>query len=849
MGVIMKKNRLAKNIIVEILIFAFSVLIFIVYNHSNINSPLADDNVFQWEPVIEKVFANIFAGKGIPFFNFYEFKGFDIFIQGYYGQLNPIMYLSYALSCYLFSFDVKVLTIYIIIMYGLGNVFMYKLLTEMQISLRIKAVMQVVYATPLFFFFYEFYYFSFNSFFFIPFFVLILYKTRDTNYEWFVPGIVLAASMLLGHVQYSSYYVIVYCIIQCVFAVQKKSTRPLWKIITGVGIFVALNSVYLMAMMRGSDQREQSGIQRSEFFDHHIGGLSNFKIIDFIKNYHLGDRLFFQDHLGIGILALFCFTILLNKYMMKAADDLFDYFYKYKHKKDKDASNTYKKLVLILYIIIISIGVSVLLFTSIKESFEIINLICYAILTVVLIKFSMAHSRYRDDPEKQELKTVFFSAFTIFALVIVFSFNIVLVAGIFFYCRLFLGKERDKINCSENEKLIHALCFAALFFMIFGAGYGQWLAILLSFVPVFNRFRYLYKCAFIYIPLLVIIGAVLLDKYLSSNGWRKKLSSVVLVMLLLNSCFNAVYICVTINSGKHQYINNSYYDYFDVDGDKESVEKRMSELCIDKNYRFLTFSLTYGYNPIEIASKICSHNLTKNFPTAFSVFVLSGYDSVFSWKGYEQSDHILESVILEYHLTCMAEIRIKNRLSNKDQEYTDVLHDQFVRNGVKYIIYPKSDEEYYSSMVAFADKYDDISIVSNEPWVRDYMIMELEGTYPICRDEQNEKINMNTRIDEISFDTDFEKPEKITLSMTYNEKINIEATDEKGNTEIIKSEPDEYGYLRAYVPEGKYNVRVTYQNKLYDLSVVFAFITLELSVVSVIIVSIPRKKKDESVKV
>ena len=845
----MKKTETLKKLTVEIVIFALSILFFVIFNYSNINSPMVDDNVFQWEPIIEKCFADIFDGRGIPYYNFYEYRGLDIFSTGYYGQLNPFMYIAYLISRFIFSFDIKVLVVYIIMMYSLGNVMMYKMLSEMKISPSVKAIMQLSYATSFFFFLYEFYYFSFNNFFFVPFFILMLYKTHDTKYEWFVPPVLLAASMLLGHIQYSSYYVILFCVIQAVFAVQKKSIRPLLIMFTGIMAFGLLNSSYMISMMGSSTNREKSGLLRIEFFSESIKQSAILKLINIvITPDQVSDRYNYQKNVCLGILPLLCYSILISKRIPEFADKLYERFCNYRfNKKDDKNEESLKKTILTIYdVSIIFFGIFIFFFGD-KDLFTIISIVCYVVLAVLALRYLLKHSKYSSDNESKKLRSLFFTALTLTAIIAAFPFNIAMAALVAGYCWLFLGKKRSKLNFTDDEKFIHTLCFAALFFMVLGAGEEQWLANILYHVPIFNRFRFLYKCAFLYIPLMTIIGAFLLNKYKVSEGLMKKAVKPALILIALNSCLSVTSILYTINSGEHKYINNDYYGYFDTDGDKAAIEKRMDELGIDKNYRFLTLANDHDLTA-ESASTMCSYTLAKNYSTTFSAFTLAGYDSTFSWTSYEQSDHILENISSEYNLSGIASTKILNRLNNTDPEFSSVMHDQFVRNGVRYIIYPKAMEEYYTSMVSFAERFDDISVVRNEPWVKDCMIMELEGTYPVCRDEQNEELNLTTHMDEISFEIAFEKPETVRLSLVYNDNILVEAVDESGSTEIITAEADEYGYIRVVVPDGRHTVKVTYQSGIKDIAVVLACVSLILAVISVVIVSFMKKKKDVPAK-
>ena len=148
-------------------------------------------------PVIRAGFDQIFSGKGIPYWNFYQYKGLDIFSSGYYGFLNPFMYISYAISRFLFGFRIETLVIYEWLMYWLGLLCMYVLLSNLKLQHDTVWISLFAYSVPTIFFSHAYYYFTFNNFFFVPFLVWILFRTRGRRHMFVVPGIMLAFSLLM----------------------------------------------------------------------------------------------------------------------------------------------------------------------------------------------------------------------------------------------------------------------------------------------------------------------------------------------------------------------------------------------------------------------------------------------------------------------------------------------------------------------------------------------------------------------------------------------------------------------------------------------------------------------------
>ena len=260
------KNK-TRNLIPVLVIVLYSILFFAVILSKNRSSLYVDDNILQWGPVINKAFDNIFSGKGIPYWNFYQYKGINIFSSGYYGLLNPFMYVSYAISHYLLNGFLETLIVYEIIMYMLGNLMMYKILRTLNLKRSTIIIAMLTYSTSVIFFLFSFYYFTFNNYFFMPFLMWTFIQTNSKRIRYFIPGIVLAFSLLMGHVQFSCYYVMVYCIFQVVASVQKKKLKELVPLMTNLMIFIGLSSGIIIGSMKVSGDRSLILSGNEGFFD------------------------------------------------------------------------------------------------------------------------------------------------------------------------------------------------------------------------------------------------------------------------------------------------------------------------------------------------------------------------------------------------------------------------------------------------------------------------------------------------------------------------------------------------------------------------------------------------------
>lgn len=89
--------------LLKLLSFIFAVtmplflIVFVMLPDSWKELGLFDDMTFQWLPIINKALHQFFAGNGIPYYDFYNFKGMGILDEGYYGLYNPLIWLAYGI--------------------------------------------------------------------------------------------------------------------------------------------------------------------------------------------------------------------------------------------------------------------------------------------------------------------------------------------------------------------------------------------------------------------------------------------------------------------------------------------------------------------------------------------------------------------------------------------------------------------------------------------------------------------------------------------------------------------------------------------------------------------------------
>lgn len=728
----------------------YSVLVFACLLYGNKDAFYVDDNYMQWGPVIRRGFDQIFLGGGIPYWDFYQYKGLDIFSSGYYGFVNPFMYISYVLSRYVFGFGLETLVIYEWLMYWMGLLFMCSLLNDLFLRPGTVFVSVFAYSASVIFFSHSFYYFSFNSFYFVPFFAWTVFRIRNIKYARIIPGILLAFSLLLGHVQYTCFYITLYCIMEVMFAILQRDSKRLVNTVSNLAVFGILSGILLVLSLNVSADRNMilSG-QPSAFLDGAVSILSVFSSVYFVPFAGKLNRHEMEQIIGLGIFAYFALAVVLPP-----------------------VKDTRKQIALLLG------GVVLILFFP-------------------------------------------------------FMFFVLSLS----YCIYYVYKTSEVY--SDKQTFTLAIAFSALFFMIIGAGREGVIAVILSHLPVIGQFRFLYKCAFIYIPLVIICGAVFLD---SINNHLK-------IFRYAAFLSGAVSLCTTIyiiRSGVHPYINASYYDYNDYRRIEEKVDSQLDEIGADRNYRFLAFidtdTLKRGRDDvtpeeikqeaIEISSSISPYAFNKNLATYYKVFSAGGYDNVFTAKSFEQTDQIMNDIYYEGMMTDTS-FRMKDLLAESKNGDLSEFQEQMVDNGIRYVLLDNLCLYDFRSIIDACDK---LFIEREIAWYNTYDLVEVGGTRAVCSDEKGNEIPLDISLDALGFETDFEEDTGIIISMTYDEHYRLEMTDEGGRTIVIAVSETPGGYVAANVPGGKHAMRLVYKNRLMDLAVAVSCLTLILTAVSFVIV-------------
>lgn len=835
------KNK-TRNLIPVLVIVLYSILFFAVILSKNRSSLYVDDNILQWGPVINKAFDNIFSGKGIPYWNFYQYKGINIFSSGYYGLLNPFMYVSYAISHYLMNGFLETLIVYEIIMYIIGNLMMYKILRTLNLKRSTIIIAMLTYSTSVIFSLFSFYYFTFNNYFFMPFLMWTFIQTNSKRTRYFIPGIVLAFSLLMGHVQFSCYYVIVYCIFQVVASVQKKKLKELVPLMTNLMIFIGLSSGIIIGSMKVSGDRSLILSGNEGFFALNVAISNIFKPICIVlfnnKTISYGN---YMNYIGLGFFAWFCLL-----YAASAIKTLYtktECGIQLAVSKLTSHGKISNKSRLLLYGTLYFAAVRAAVYYLFEQYHyspiaDAVIVILIAISVVcLLVRDQRSDTHYLTSPKLRAGCVLF-----LILLFLVLKLDFVLyLAAIVCYIHFFIkGKGQNKYN--ESEKLMHIFLFAAVFFVIMAEGSGHGIADILGHLPFISEFRFLYKCSFIYVPLIIVTGAYKLDS-------MKKYYKPVIIASLVSVIFSFVAILYFMLSGAHNFINNKHYDYWDYKNIKPEVESLLYENHIDNNYRFLTIgkiykdNMTYSNNPVEYSSKICFYGFTKNICTEYGLFSLNGYDNIFSKKGFDQSNAIMKDISTEGMMCNMVASPLSYLQYMKDPEWINKFEDQMISNGVKYVLVDKNSPKAIEAFTQVIEKCPKLTISTVRDWTRGMELIEIDGVSPICSYGDNIEIPIKADLDTLNFDTDFAKDTEIVVSMTYvdNYKLTLYQDGRSvGDAELSETSD---GYISAVIPKGNYTVQLSYENKEMDITVLIAIFTTIITSAATIYLFLDKRTK------
>ncbi|RII36120.1 hypothetical protein D2A34_01735 [Clostridium chromiireducens] len=843
-----KKSFWGSDTFMFMLIIILSIVILSIITFANPNVFLVDDNILQWEPIINKSFENLFSKGYIPFIDFYQYKMFNILDPGYYSLNNPIMLISYVLRRFIFSSHIGSISIYIYIMFMLGNSVMYLLLRRLNISKINTCIAVLVYSSVSHFIHYGFYYFTFNNYFFIPFLILVISSFNKNKLSYFATGICLAFSLLLGHIQYTFYYYMVYAIIM-IFMAFTYNRRYIIIMLTNVIVGIILSSPQLLALVLISGNRSDVIQTTSDFLK--IPILWDNLIIFFAMPLYLfrdgyqmissGGALRDQlDYLSVvfgyfGALVPL-YGVFISNYFKKIQCFIYESL---RTNMLKLSDKLVRGNIFFEFLCYISICFLMIWIVGIAN-IDVVNKLTFS-AAVLIIAFALVFMRISKRTEIEKWEKV------IIAFLMIYYPFVTAVIAIYYFIKdkicvgnafpLFDDHNEDKKAEIFNNHIIIACAVASIFFILFSIGKSGIIAIVLSKIPIINTFRFLYKCVFISIPLMVMPAAFAL------NNIKKKRKSIIafIVALSIIGISNSSYL---INSGIHTYFNNERYPYNNGTDYAKNVLSRIDEIGADKNnYRFLAITEgneSFAENSyIESSSVDFCDKMTKNMSTMVGVFTLAGYDNTFAKTSYNQSNLILSDINLNNMYT--------NAVNGHEtfSKFTDLADNdpklrkfyyQLRDNAVKYYLFDKDATNSLNAFKRLCDKLPEVRIIQEVDFVNNTILIEIDGVDSLCKTNGSKSIPLNSEMDELNFDLGNEPAEYVTLSFTYSKNYRAIFTAPDGNKKKLNVVDDDSGYTKVITENvGKGTVTLYYNNQLDNLVMFFSIVICILLLCIIII--------------
>lgn len=326
-----------------------------------------------------------------------------------------------------------------------------------------------------------------------------------------------------------------------------------------------------------------------------------------------------------------------------------------------------------------------------------------------------------------------------------------------------------------------------------------------------NRFRYLFKAIFVFIPIYVIFTIIIVN-----NLPRSKQKIILPICLALG-------ILGCVNNYSAVWVTN---DLFTTHKDMTISEKistaaedvEQSEMDI-KNYRSVCVFEASGYKG---AADNYFETLTRNLPTSINAFSLSGYEVSVSESRLDQFSHIMdpEDVFTSYANASYAEFFLENL-----DECPDKLERELVSNSVKYIIVPNSNiieiAEFSDEIVEGLNALDGIEVIRTGSFNENYDFIEISGVNSICTDENGIPVAFtDERMDLLS--AEINGINELRFSLAYDEGLTAYSVDASGGKSALAISETDNGNIAIDVSgaDGQ-TVCLSYSKRIYPIA--FAF--------------------------
>lgn len=721
----------------NLLILALSVLLMLVMTDFRGHVFLVDDNRTQFFPVIEKIYQNFMATGRLALFNFHQMRGMIVADQGYYGQTNPLLFVSWLLARYLFtSYDC--IAVYAVACVALGNVFWNQLLKKFAYTETVRYLVIAMTTCVSAFFSFGFWYYIFGCYLCVP---MVLYGCRlaalsDGWKAYLWAGLSLFFSLTLGNSQYTFYQYLVFAITASVYVFLSGRYERIPRLLGNLAVAVAFSVPLLRLLIRASDRFPKGSgaflsyptdITRNIFFC----ALPHEWLIWLLRRSSRFEKFMAGSFLDTKYIYLFTGFI----FPCVILYAFYWYYVTYRNEINSLWSDMRNK----------------------KEQ--------YALLAALVGCLSLLMTSRKT--------TAFLSAFL--CLLIWIAYGSVKKASF------------GSTACEDNNSLlVKSFFICAVFFLLFESGKGYVVARVMSLLPFVRQFRQLFKITFILSPLMAVVAAFMLNKLEKKFG-GKILTLILSVLIILGVCNNHD----IVTGGKHLFYRDWHYTQANGLLNGNVLVEEMKEKGVDtRNYRLLPFFTTKVF--IKNDEYFDARLITSNQATYSGLYELGGYDGAYTPEGYRSVDSLL--TLWEYWRGSGVTANKFFERCEKDTataaKYAAAAARQLASNSVKYCVFIE-DSPYRENFKRWLEEDGRIAISREIPLSNGTVLYELDGVKPLFTSASNTDASA---IDEIVLKTAGSvENNRIETTFAYQKKLSAYAEDASGARRGLTVESDKNG--------------------------------------------------------
>ncbi len=336
------------------------------------------------------------------------------------------------------------------------------------------------------------------------------------------------------------------------------------------------------------------------------------------------------------------------------------------------------------------------------------------------------------------------------------------------------------INKNSREHITAKATIGVLFLISLIWSFG-WLAGLLYYIPVLNRFRFPFKLmAFSNFYLIVIasFGMYLLTKVIRKQVFQNLFRSTLILLSVLNFYLLYDNVYVSFNNKAHE-------DHIPLN------EPFFSNL---KSGRIFSLGIS-DKDPFSVST------LGFNYATLLNLNHFAGYDPLMPKKNFE---------------TCL---KLKYRISYNKPD----LPIEYLRNwGVSWYVLNKDPQpnalySYYKNIILSDDNF---SVFSEEPKRTIYNDSKADPLFYWKGSKLKENIEIEMKTNSIQIHTNNSQDDSLIVNYLFNDffiaKLN--------NSGIIPINETKIGQMKIFVPKGKNNIEIKYMNPYYKYGIIIVII-------------------------